>query len=113
MKKYKIRRASIGLQDKPCEQAVFEEYDFLDQRTLKQQDIEDRISNDDEHSLPNWYKRWYNAGNYHGFNDIGIYRTLIMEDWFIEIESLEEFVKEYGGIILYEDEIIIYDYYVE
>jgi hypothetical protein len=98
--KFIITRASHWGDDQPCEEATPETYTVTQQRLVRYVT-----------------KGWLNEGHdHHEEGDMSL-RSAEMVRWVVDINSLEqlmEFQKKYGRIIIqYDNELKIYDDYIE
>lgn len=119
---FRISRTSKGNDEKPCEEAYKKEYIREDERGFATpKEFKERFHED-------WFSEGFNhriitntKGNY--VNDTHIIRDFKDEDWFIEINTLEDLLKleeKYGELIITTfyskenyKEIEIYDDYRE
>jgi hypothetical protein len=106
--KFKIVRASIWSEEKPCEDAFESTYIPVDERTFK---------SPEEHDAKFRFDKWTSRGSNHRLTSVGIARDMPTQRCFvIEIKDLEHLVnltKKYGDIIINGDEVEIYDSYRE
>lgn len=98
--------------EKPCDEAVRENYVKVDIRTV-----------DDPSKLPYGGANWYSEGRNHRVENGMIKRDTDADAWFLELSSLDELVafhKKYGSLVIDASycnpdiiEIEIYDDYRE
>lgn len=109
---YKVRRASDNYNDanRPCKEAVKKKVPNYEHRTFKSFEEHDA-------KLGRHFGTWLSKGTEHKVDNTGISRRLEdTEEWVVRISSLkqlQDFIKEYGDVIVDEDSIIIYDSYIE
>lgn len=113
--KFIISRTSLwNDEEKPCEEAIKDKYIRVDERTI-----------DSPEKFNHKYERdnWFSEGTNHRIDNGHIKRDFEDEDWFIEINTLDDLIKfqqKYGDIIIQDGfmnpdikEIEIYDSYRE
>lgn len=111
--KFKISRTSTYC-NQPCIEAVKEKCISIDERT---------VNSPDKLNFKYDRENWFTEGTNHRIEDGHIKRDIEDEDWFIEVNTLEdliEFQEKYGDIIIQKSwdndtikEIEIYDDYRE
>lgn len=108
---YKVSRAS-GYSDEnpPCKEAVKKKlpnYEHLIFKSFEEYDAK----------LGHLCGTWLSKGTEHKVDISGISRRLEdIEQWLVRISNLkqlQDFIKEYGNVIIDEDSIMIYDDYIE
>ena len=105
---FKILRTSMFSEEKPCEESFMGHYTPVDERTFK---------SPEEHDAKFRFDKWTSRGSNHRLTNVGIARDMPQQKcWFVEIASIEDFVKmakKYGELVFDGDEIEIYDTYRE
>lgn len=96
--KFIISRTSIWDDNKqPCKEAIKEKYIYNDQLDPKY------LSNYPEHTRKYIKEEWYKNGFNHREESEIFKREIEKEDWFIEINSIDEliiFIKKYGNLVI-------------
>ena len=108
---YKVRRASECSDEiAPCKEAVKKKlpnYEHLIFKSFEECDAK----------FGHVFGTWLSKGTEHKVDSTGISRRLEdREQWLVRISNLkqlQDFIKEYGNVIIYEDSIMIYDEYIE
>lgn len=114
--KFAICRSSGWNESKPCEEAFWEVCIRVDERACDNPRKIPAQSHMTQEEADAW---WLSEGSNHRIENGFIRRDFPHEDWFVEINNLEElleFQKKYGSIILSHDptpSIEIYDDYRE
>lgn len=103
---FRIEKAS-NVDEKPHNKAIIKKGYIVDER---------RWGSVDE--MPErWRKEWYERGISHRVENGHIKRDIEIEDWYIEINTLDELmklIKECGySLVIDGEKIIIYDDYLE
>ena len=107
---YIVTRASLGIEDKPCDNAFLKKLLMTDERNTDNPANIYRY-----HNNPN---EWYEEKGYfnHRVENGHICRDFYWERWVVKIDTLEElnkFVEDNGQIVYEQGEITIYDDFIE